>query len=202
MTHHFTQEEFAFIDDQIEGRNCADLTALFNAHFQSDLGVSQIKAFIKNNGLTSGLDCRFQPGQVPFNKGKKGVCYAGSVPTQFKKGNRAANWVPIGSERINGDGYVDVKVDDGKKQHNWKGKHILIWEAANGPVPRGHVVIFGDGDKLNVVLENLLLITKAQLVRMNQRNLIQNDIELTKTGIIIADIHNRIGQRKRMAVNK
>lgn len=31
--------------------------------------------------------------------------------------------------------------------------------------------------------------------------LIQNDAELTKTGLIIADIHNKIGERKRLKGN-
>lgn len=45
--------------------------------------------------------------------------------------------------------------------------------------------------------ENLLLVSRAQLARMNQKGLIQNDVELTKTGIIIADIYNKIGERKK-----
>jgi hypothetical protein len=197
--HKYTQEEFEFIDDRIEGRTAAEMTALFNAHFSSDLKVSQIKAFIKNNGLESGVDYRFQPGQVPFNKGKKGIVYPGGVATQFKKGARPENWMPVGSERINADGYVDVKISDTdpKPQKRWRGKHILIWEAAHGPVPPGHVVIFGDGNNRNFDPNNLLLITRAQLVRMNQSHLIQNDVELTRTGIIIADVYNKIGERRR-----
>ncbi len=197
MRHHFTQEEFKFIDDQIEGRSSAEITALFNEHFGSDLRATQIRAFIKNNGLESGLDCRFQPGLTPWNTGMKGVVYPGGVATQFKKGHRPANWMPIGSERVNADGYLDVKVADGKKQHNWKGKHVLIWEDANGPVPEGHAVIFGDSNKMNVVLENLILVSRAQLVRLNKFNLIQGSAELTKTGVLIADIHNKIGERRR-----
>ncbi|MEN6487843.1 MAG: HNH endonuclease [Smithella sp.] len=67
------------------------------------------------------------------------------MATQFKKGNKPANWVPIGTERTNRDGYVEVKIADGRLNKNWKAKHIFIWETANGPVPKGHVVIFGDG---------------------------------------------------------
>lgn len=133
-------------------------------------------------------------GSHPWNKGKKGISYEGMKATQFKKGHKPHNWVPVGSERITPDGYVQIKVQEGKKQHNWKGKHILIWEAANGPVPKGHVIIFGDGNKRNFDLNNLLLVSRKQLVRLNQKNLIANDAELTKTGIIIADIYNKIGE--------
>jgi len=75
---------------------------------------------------------------------------------------------------------------------------VLIWERHNGPVPPGHVVIFGDGNRRNFDPGNLLLVSRKQLVRLNQRGLIQNNAELTKMGIIIADIHNKIGERKRM----
>lgn len=91
-------------------------------------------------------------------------------------------------------GYVDIKIADPNK---WKGKHILIWEELHGPVPKGHAVIFADGNNRNFDPENLLLVSRKQLVRMNQRGLIQNDAELTKTGVIIADIYNKIGEAKR-----
>ncbi len=195
--HRYTQEEFEFIDDNIIDRTISELTELFNAHFGLNLSVGQIRGFVHNNGLTSGVDCQFQPGHTPANKGKKGVSHPNAVPTQFKKGKMPWNYVPVGSERINADGYVDVKVADGQAQHNWKGKHILTWEKHNGPVPPGHAVIFGDGDMRNFDPGNLLLVTRAQLVRMNQKGLIQNDIELTKTGILIADVYNKIGERRR-----
>ena len=105
--------------------------------------------------------------------------------------------MPIGSERVNADGYVDIKIQDGQQRKNWKGKHILVWEDHNGPVPQGHAVIFGDRNPRNFEMDNLLLVSRKQLVRMNQRGLIQDDAQLTKTGIIIADIHNKIGERKK-----
>ena len=197
MHHYYTQEEFEFIDDNIEGRSIAELTELFNVHFGLDLTVGQIKGFTARYGLTNGLDCRFQPGLVPANKGKKGISYPGMAPTQFKKGNRSANWVPIGSERLREDRYIYVKVTDGKLNRNWKQKHVLIWEAANGPIPPGYAVIFGDGNNRNFDPGNLILVSRAQLARLNQRGLIQNDVELTRTGVIIADIHNRIGELRR-----
>ena len=45
--------------------------------------------------------------------------------------------------------------------------------------------------------DNLILVSRKQLVRMNQRGLIHDDAELTKTGAIIADIYNKIGERKK-----
>ena len=197
----YAPEHIEFIATNIQGRSFKELTAMFNQHFLMDLKISTLTSLADRHDLHNGRDTRlnkgyaptqFKKGHVPANKGKKGV--GGWEPTQFKAGNKPWNYQPVGSERTNGDGYVDVKVSDPNK---WRGKHILTWEAANGPVPQGHVVIFGDGDKRNFGLANLLLVSRKQLVRLNQLKLIQNDADLTRAGVIIADIYNKIGERKR-----
>lgn len=190
--HYFTPEEKKFVKDHVNDLSNTELTKIFNEHFRLDLTIKQIKAFKKNHKLSSGLDGRFQPGHVPFNKGKKGV--GGWEPTQFKKGHRPHNYKPVGTERVNGDDYVDVKIADPNK---WKGKHVLIWEEHNGPVPKGYAVIFGDGNRRNFDPANLILVSRAQLAILNKRNLIQDNAELTRTGIILADIYGKIGERKR-----
>ena len=38
----------------------------------------------------------------------------------------------------------------------------------NGPVPEGMVVAFRDSDKLNIEPENLMLISRAELLRLSQ----------------------------------
>ena len=200
----YNHEHIEYLEANIPGRSFKELTAMFNKQFGMDLKVSAMISLSDRHGLHNGRDTRlnkgweptqFEKGHVPHNKGKKGI--GGWEPTQFKKGHVSANWVPIGSERVNRDGYVDIKITDGKLQKNWKGKHILIWEAANGPVPKGHAVIFGDRNKRNFELDNLILVSRKQLLRLNKFNLIQNDSELTRTGIIIADIYNKIGERKK-----
>lgn len=152
----------------------------------------KLKLLKKNHGFSSGLDGRFTPGSIPYNKGKKGV--GGWEPTQFKKGNRPWNYQPIGSERVNGDGYVDIKIADPNK---WKGKHILIWEEHNGPVPKGYAIIFGDGNRRNFNLDNLICVSRHQLLILNRNNLIQKDADLTRTGVIIADLHQMINKCKK-----
>lgn len=153
-----------------------------------------MRAFIKNNGLKSGIDARIKLGSVPPNKGKKKLWTSGE-DTQFKKGHKPHNYVPVGSERVNGDDYVDIKIAD---PNMWRGKHLLIWEQQCGhAVPRGHAVIFGDGDRRNFDPDNLILVTRGQLAIMNNRGFIQKDAELTRTGIILADIIKKIGERKR-----
>jgi hypothetical protein len=194
--HWYTTGEIQFLRDNIAGRSHAEMTELFNECFDTELTVEQIKGTLARYKLCNGRDGCFRSGHTPFNKGMKGLKMGGEK-TQFKPGHKPANWVPVGTERVNADGYVDVKIQDGKLQKNWKAKHIIIWEEANGPVPKGHVVIFADGNRLNVTLDNLILLSRKKLAVLNKRRLISKDAELTKTGVIVADICLKIGERKR-----
>jgi len=196
----YPEEVRKFILENYIGVGHQSMADMLNKTFGRNYTKEQMKAYYARFKLDSGLTGRFPPGNIPPNKGKKGM--GGWEPTQFKKGNKPANWVPIGSERITKDGYIQVKVQEGGFQKNWRGKHILIWEEVNGPLPKGHAVLFGDSNNRNFDLDNLLLVSRSQLVRLNQNNLIQNDLELTKTGIVIADIYNKIGERKRKGVVK
>jgi len=190
----YSPEQKEFISANVNGRLVPELTTLFNTRFGVELKPSQIRAFIKNNGLKSGVDARFKQGSVPFNKGKKGISQGG-VETQFKKGHKPHNYVPVGSERVNGDDYVDIKIAD---PNRWRGKHLIIWEKHNGrTVPKGHVVIFGDGNRRNFEPDNLILLSRAQLAVMNKNGLVRENADLTRTGIIIADIYRKVGERKR-----
>lgn len=202
MNRKYTAEHIEFIDANIKGRRHREMAAMFNEHFGTNFPASAILSLTYRHGLKNEIDCRFnkgheptqfRKGMTPWNKGKKGVA-CGGEETQFEKGHKPWNYKPVGTERINGDGYIDVKIADPR---TWKGKHIIIWEEANGPVPEGHVVIFADRDKLNVVLDNLLLVSRKELAVMNKRGLIANSAEMTKTGLAIADIYLKIGERKK-----
>lgn len=193
MAHKYTEEQAKFIIENVVGIGNAELTKMFNKHFNLNLKVSQIKAFKHNKKLSSGLDGRFLKGHIPANKGIKGVIYEGCKKTWFKKGNKPVNHKPIGSERVNVDGYTEIKIAEPNK---WRLKHRIIWEEHKGPIPRNHNVIFGDGDKSNLDINNLVLVSKKQLLTLNRNNLIQNDADLTKTAVIIADLYNKIGEIK------
>ncbi|MCL2413548.1 MAG: HNH endonuclease, partial [Bacteroidales bacterium] len=153
---------------------------------------------LKRMGLLNGRDCRFKKGNIPPNKGKK-RWWVGGEETQFKKGNIPTNYKPIGSERIGKKpknsnlGYTEIKVADPNK---WKMKHVIVWEAVNGPVPKGHCVIFADRDKSNFDIDNLLLVSRAELARMNQKGYIFENAELTKTGHIMAKLDCALGNKK------
>ncbi|NHL36657.1 HNH endonuclease [Clostridium botulinum] len=193
MAYQYTKEQIKFITKNVKGRSNRELTEMFNNNFGLDLKISQIKSFKKNHKLDSGLNGRFKPGHIPFNKGIKGVYAKGCEKTWFKKGSTPINHRPVGSERITVDGYTEIKVEEPNK---WRLKQQLIWEKYNGPVPKGYVVIFGDGNQHNFNPDNLILVSRQQLLILNRNKLIQKDADLTRTAIIIADLHQKISQRK------
>jgi hypothetical protein len=197
--HHYTAAQIRFLERKVAGRDFTELAELFNRHFGASLRISQIRAACRNRGLVNGRDCRFRPGQAPPNKGKKGYYFAGCENTWFKPGNRPHTWKPVGTERVNGDGYVDVRIRNpsGKIWKNWKAKHRIIWEKAHGKIPRGHAVIFADGDKRNFALDNLLLVSRKELAVMNSQRLISGDRDLTRAGKAVADIRILIAERRR-----
>jgi hypothetical protein len=196
LKHFYTPEQIEFLRNHVVGRSKKDLTNIFNKHFGLNLSLMKIVSCVKNHNLPpSGLDGRFKPGREPFNKGKKGIS-TGGKETQFKKGYKPKNLRPVGSERVCADGYAEIKIAD---PNEWKPKHIVLWEKVNGPIPEGSCLLFLDGNKLNINLDNLQLITRKQLARLNYNHLIFDNPELTKTGILIADIQSKIGERRREA---
>lgn len=198
MTGHFyTPEQVDFLRTNIAGRSYAEMTALFNARFGTHLRVMQISGALKNRGICNGRDTRIRPGTTPHNKGRPGN--AGWKSTQFKSGQMPWNYKPVGTERVNTDGYTEIKVADPKK---WRAKHVILWEQANGPVPKRHAVIFGDGNRSNFEPDNLILVSRRELAVVNKMGLIQNDADLTRTGIVIADIYLKIGERKKASGQK
>ena len=75
---------------------------------------------------------------------------------------------PIGTERVTIDGYLERKMnDDMPLQKRWRAVHIVLWEQANGPLPGGHALVFRDGNKRNISLDNLELVTRADLMCRN-----------------------------------
>jgi len=190
----FPPEIQKFMRDNQVGVSGMNMAALVNAEFGTTYTPQQTDSYYGNHGLHSGLTGCFPKGNVPFNKGKKGISYPGMEATQFKPGQMPQTHKPVGTELIRPDGYTWVKIADPK---TWRQKHLLIWEAANGPVPKDHCVLFLNGDKQDVRLENFALVSRAQLAVLNQFKLISRDPDATKAGIIIADIILKITERRK-----
>lgn len=120
-------------------------------------------------GDNVGAANQFKKGNRSWNHGQSGY-YAGgrSADTQFSKGTRPHNWRPVGFERVTFEGYLYRKVrDTGVSKNDWQAVHTLLWIEHHGPLPEGLLVVFKDGNKNNIVIDNLELVSRAQLMARN-----------------------------------
>lgn len=198
------------------------LECLFNRTISSlygtakKLGVSKSAEYLASpeacrlrRGDNVGAPYRFPPGHVPANKGlRRPGWFRGRMrETQFKKGHKNEGhptraWVPIGTERINSYGYLDRKITEkGHGAQRWRAVHLLLWEKHRGPVPPGHCVAFKNGDKTDIRLRNLELLTRAERLRRNSIHRFPKELRqvMNLRGAINRQITMR-GRREKQAV--
>jgi hypothetical protein len=185
-----TKEQAQFIIDRYPELTRPELLAEFNLRFGTSLKPSQLKSFITNHHINSGRTGCFPKGHISWNTGTKGVCH-GSC-TSFKKGNKPANLMTLGTERLTRNGYIQVKIAERNPYAGfptrWKEKHVVIWEREHGPVPKGYAVAFIDGKKLNCAPENLMLVTRAELLRLNKYHYVDHPQEIKPSVLALAKL--------------
>ena len=101
----------------------------------------------------------FKKSHTPWNKGKKGTHF--SPNTEFKKGQKGINWVPVGN--------ITIRIDKNNKQRRWikiEEPNIwieyakFVWIKHNGKIPKGYLIHHIDEDTLNDDIHNLALLTR------------------------------------------
>ena len=193
----YTKEELDYIRKIAPGRHYHEIVEMFNRKFEFQINVKKLKETLRNHKISTGLTGRFEKGITPHNKGKK---FPGTGnKTTFRKGATPHNKMKVGEDAVTTDGYVKTKIAE---PNVWEYKHKLIWKEKNGPIPEGHSVIFADGNRMNLDIDNLLLVSKAELLMLNRRRLISGDSELTKTGLNVVKVMNKIHKIKKGGVTK
>ena len=166
------EEERDFLKTIIPGRSHAEIIKMFSEKFNKPLNRNTLMKFIYENQIYT------------------------ERTNQFQKGHLNSNYKEIGSTRINKHGCFEVKVAAGTHGWKWELLHKIIWEAENGPIPEGHILTFADGNKQNINIENLLLVTKTEIAKMNAHSLRSNDADLTKAGLLVAKLLLKIKERR------
>jgi hypothetical protein len=137
------------------------------------MGIKKDPVYLRSTqfpeGYLGGKATQFQKGQAPPNKGQKMSkdLYEKVEKTMFKKGNKPMNTQPIGTihqrKDTGGKMYLYIKLADSK----WQLLNRYTWEMHNGPIPKGMVVVYKDGNYLNNDINNLLMITKKENMARN-----------------------------------
>lgn len=200
-----------FLRGAIPGRSERQIADAFEGRFGIHLTRPQVKNAKTRLGIGSGTaGGRFEPGQRAWNKGVPQSEWMSAESIERTKRGRFARghapWnsraLPVGSERVTADGYVEVKVAErpsgsGPAHDNWRGKHIIAWERENGPLPPGMAVLFADGDKRNFDPENLVAVTRAENIGLNRIGRPYADRETLMDALKIVRLDAAIGRAER-----
>jgi len=206
----WTEEIIAFMIENYKGKDNIELAKLVNKKFGLNTNGDKIANVKANLKRRKGIDLRtginkgyFKKGDIPVNKGKTWNEYMSeqgqinSRKTTFKKGNVPDNYRNIGSERINKDGYIEIKV---KNPNIWQLKHRYIYENKYGSIPKGHKVIFLDGNKQNLDISNLALVSNTEELILNKRNLRTIDRKTTEAGINVVKLIIKTSEIKKKQI--
>lgn len=174
MSFKYSQEQLDFLFNNRNLMTGNQLAAAFNIQFGTEKPAMAIRGVCNNRKWNAGCCSKFIKGFIPWNAGTKGQGLTGANKGSFKKGQKSHKHKPVGSERVNShDGYTMIKVAEPRK---WKHKHVVLWEAKNGPVPSDFVVRFIDDDMTNFDYENLELISRKLNLQLNINKLKTADL--------------------------
>lgn len=138
----------------------------------------------------------FPKGSVPFNKGKKQTEYCTpeaierTKKTRFQKGNIPINHKPVGSERVDVDGYVEIKIAEPNK---WMLKQRYLWEQYhNEKLGKNDLILFLDGNRNNFDVSNLRRISRKELAMLNHEYGNIQDANVRETALNIVKLRGAI----------
>lgn len=198
--HIWTEEELEFLRGVYPYYQNKEISKMVKEKFGFDVSTRNLqnvrnkykipKKVIPNSGC-------YRKGDEPWNKGREmsDEVREKVKGTWFKKGQIPKNHKPVGSTRIDKDGYKLIKIAEPNK---WALYHRHLYEEEQGEkLKKNEAVIFADGDKSNFDLNNLVKVSRANLLYINKNKLIFENSELTKSGVNVSKIVEKIIELER-----
>lgn len=124
-----------FLKDNIKGTSHKELTTLFNKEFGMDISCGSVRTLCSKNRLSNGRTTTFEKGGSPHNKELIGTV-------------------------IDRQGAKVIKVTDTGDRKDWKTMHEFMWEFFYGKLKEDEVVVFKDGNKDNLSINNLMKVSR------------------------------------------
>lgn len=187
----------------IPGHSEGEIIAAFKERWGVELRVPQVANFKSRFGIKSGTHGgRFAKGHKTHNKGRPIAEWMSpesierSKATRFKRDGVPRNARPMGYERVNVDGYIEVKVrerPDAEHRLCFDLKQRLVYEKAhNVKLTSDDVIVFLDGNKLNCDPSNLERLSRAEHAKMAAYRLTYSDRETFDTALNIIRLNDRV----------
>lgn len=205
----YPQGMYEYIRDNSWGVSSKEMAERCNEKFGTNWTKTGMKQFRQRHGIKSGVTGWYQRGHPPGTKGKTLEEIVKGDPeklarvraTQFKKGDRPVNEMPVGTIVVNSDGYkLRKKQMEGTMWERWEMLHRAVWTEHNGPIPEGMVVGFKDGNTLNCDLSNLMLLSKREVPQI--RFLRSEDPDITDAVLAMVRLKNAVKERRKDAKGK
>ena len=89
-----------------------------------------------------------------------------------------------------------------KTETQFMPKQRWIYEQHFGPIPPGYVVSFKDGDRENFSPDNMILISRAELIKLNQNNYREMPADLKPSVFALSKLQAHVSQKKRCLKNE
>lgn len=182
----------AFLSDNYPLMSRKELAKAFNEKFGLERTEQQIHSAVKNYKIRSGRTGHYPKGHVSWIVLNKGTGLIKPNSGSFKKGQTPANIKPLYHERVDENGYLLIKIPEKNPytgaETRYQFKHVWLWEQAHGKVPKGMAVVYIDGDRSNCCLENLMLVSKQELSRLNRHGYSKMPAELKPVVKILAEL--------------
>jgi hypothetical protein len=172
---HFTPEEDQFIEDHYLSLPAYTIDKLLGRVKNSVRQRMQRLGLIVPDEIKAGFieGSFYKKGLTPINKGRKMIEWANAEAiqkiksTQFKKGHTPKNTLfdnaVVKRKDKTGIIYLYVRVS----LSFWMPLQRYVWEQVHGQIPKAHNIIFKDRNTLNCNLDNLEMISNADLLNRN-----------------------------------
>ncbi|MBO7733105.1 MAG: HNH endonuclease [Methanobrevibacter sp.] len=151
MSKIYSKKQIDFLKKNFNNNSIRTLTLLFNKNFKQKRTEPNIAYACK---CFCGKKGRYTQERVEKMK----------ISAMGNK-NRWKKTKPIGSERLDKDGYILVKVGFPRIE---KRKQFVVWEKYNKPTDKKNdCIIFLDGNKQNCDIKNLFLMKRKYMGTLN-----------------------------------
>lgn len=182
---YWTNEQIQFLRRNYKKIGDTKLAEIFNTKWSKNKGWSKKHIEKKRRQL----ELKRNTEQIKaiktknINDGRFDMC---ATKMWDKRGR-----TPVGKLKVwkysNGQPFVVIKLKNGFVHYApW------LWVQHNGTIPKGKCVRTIDGDSLNIVIENLMLITRAEHAILNAQNRMRYPEEYRQTKKLLNQLNNKI----------
>lgn len=172
--HHYTKKQNDFLIENVGKIPYRKLTELFNEKFNADVSLVSLR------------------GQC--------LSYLG-----VKQGFNPKNHLEVGEKRKSSTGYTRIKTtkQEGLDRNvRWKALSRMIYEEHYGKIPENCVIVFLDGNKGNLDINNLYCITKSIHAIMASHQWFTDSREHTLTAIKWCELYYAMNDMEGNNANK